>query len=192
MVVTLGRSFIRTHCQLGKPARVADPTMPQPGRDDVARMQDLSPADRDKAIRGMVDRLDARLKDMPDDLDGWRRLARARSVLGEHPAAAAAYARADRLKPDDPEVLSAWAEAALRSAPAGAKVGDEALRVLTRLEKLRPDNALALFYLAQIDEERGDRAGALARLHKLRDMVPPEQPARAALDKRIQALEAAK
>ncbi len=175
-----------------KPPPVADPSMPRPGPDDIARMQDLSPTDRDLAIRGMVDRLDARLKDAPDDIEGWRRLARARSVLGEHAAAAAAFARIDQLKPDEPETLAAWAEAALRATPAGGKVGEDAVRVLTRLEKLRPDNALALFYLAQIDEERGDRAAALGRLRRLRDMIPPEQPARAALDKRIQALEAAK
>jgi len=40
---------------------------------------------RDKVddVRGMVEGLAERLKDQPDDADGWRRLARAYEVLGE-------------------------------------------------------------------------------------------------------------
>jgi cytochrome c-type biogenesis protein CcmH len=41
-------------------------------------------------IRGMVDRLAARLKAQPRDADGWIRLMRARVVLGDPTAASAA------------------------------------------------------------------------------------------------------
>ena len=44
-------------------------------------------------IRGMVDRLAARLQEHPDDIEGWRRLARVWEVLGEPEKAAAARAR---------------------------------------------------------------------------------------------------
>ena len=49
-------------------------------------------------IRGMVDRLAARLRDKPDDLEGWRRLARAYQVLGEAEKAREAQARVDALE----------------------------------------------------------------------------------------------
>ena len=74
--------------------------MPQPGADDVARMDKLSPQEREAAIKSMVDRLADRLKASPDDLEGWRRLGRARSVLGDHVGAAEAWKQADRLKHD--------------------------------------------------------------------------------------------
>ena len=43
----------------------------------------MSDEDRAAMIRSMVQRLAARLADNPDDLAGWRRLARAYAVLGE-------------------------------------------------------------------------------------------------------------
>jgi cytochrome c-type biogenesis protein CcmH/NrfG len=64
--------------------------------------------------------------------------------------------------------------------------------VLKRLEKLRPDNGLALFFLAQADEAAGDTAAAVTRLRRLRDLMPADAPARAAIDKRLQALEGRK
>ena len=56
-------------------------------------------------VRAMVDRLTARLKQNPDDFDGWMRLGRARGVLQEFGASSEAYANAVRLRPDDPDAL---------------------------------------------------------------------------------------
>jgi len=172
-----------------KAPRSADPAMPQPGADDVARMEKLSPQEREAAIKSMVDRLADRLKDAPDDLDGWRRLARARGVLDDHPGAAEAWRQADRLKPDDPEILASLAEALLRSGGPTTDLAEATLVVLRRLEKANPHSALALFYLAEAAEKAGDRDGALTRLRKLRDMIPANAPARTAVDRRIQGLE---
>ena len=71
----------------GAPAGV----MPGPSRDQVQAAQQMSPADRQAMIRGMVDGLAEKLKANPKDEAGWLRLMRARSVLGE--AAAARVAR---------------------------------------------------------------------------------------------------
>ncbi|MFG1478082.1 c-type cytochrome biogenesis protein CcmI [Xanthobacter sp. V4C-4] len=56
---------------------------PGPSAADVANAAALSAGDRSAMIRGMVQRLEDRLKTAPDDLDGWLRLARAFQVLGE-------------------------------------------------------------------------------------------------------------
>ena len=53
----------------------------------------MSEADRAQMIRGMVERLAARLQREPDDIEGWRRLARAYDVLGEPQKAGEARAR---------------------------------------------------------------------------------------------------
>jgi cytochrome c-type biogenesis protein CcmH len=67
-------------------------------------------------IRGMVDRLAARLKTNPDDSDGWVRLVRAYSVLGQTKDRDAAYAAARARYAAQPKVL-ADLDAAARAEP---------------------------------------------------------------------------
>ncbi len=167
-----------------------DPGMPQPSTDDIRRFEQLPPEQREAQIKAMVDRLAERLRETPDDVEGWKRLGRARTVLGQHAQAADAYATADRLRPDDPEILAAWAEVRLRLDEAGAKpLTPETIALLRRLEKVRPNSGLALFFLAQADELAGDREAAINRLRRLRDLMPADAPARAAIEKRLQTLE---
>ena len=47
----------------------------------------MSDEDRAGMIEGMVASLDARLRDNPEDADGWRRLVRSHVVLGDAEAA---------------------------------------------------------------------------------------------------------
>jgi len=100
-----------------------------PSAEDVAAAQQMSPEERTEMIRGMVAGLSARLEEDPDDVDGWRRLARSREVLGENEAAAEAYTRALELEPANPETL-------LRGAVAAGQVGD-AETARARLLRLR-------------------------------------------------------
>lgn len=74
-------------------AAAATPNAPGPTAADVAAAGQMAPGDRQQMIRGMVERLAARLQENPDDIDGWRRLARAWEVLGEPEKAAEARAR---------------------------------------------------------------------------------------------------
>jgi cytochrome c-type biogenesis protein CcmH len=59
----------------------------------------MSPEERQAMIRGMVERLAARLEQNPNDKEGWTRLARAYDVLGETTKAEAARARAAQVPP---------------------------------------------------------------------------------------------
>ena len=65
-----------------------------PTPQDVDAAQSMSPEERMAMIRGMVERLAARLEQNPGDKEGWTRLARAYEVLGEADKAQAARARA--------------------------------------------------------------------------------------------------
>jgi cytochrome c-type biogenesis protein CcmH len=70
-----------------------------PTSQDVAAAQAMSPEERQAMIRGMVDRLAARLEQSPDDKEGWARLAHAYEVLGETDKARAARTRAAAVGP---------------------------------------------------------------------------------------------
>ena len=61
-------------------------------------------------IAAMAEKLTARLKDQPDDAEGWAMLARSYSVLGRHPEALPAYERAVALRADDAQLLADYAD----------------------------------------------------------------------------------
>jgi len=90
-------------------ARVEDPSAAAPAPVAPAAVKvadaDSPPSDQQAAIRGMVDRLAARLKQDKSDLNGWVQLVRSYKVLGEPDKARAAAADARQAFAGDPEKL---------------------------------------------------------------------------------------
>ncbi|HEY4635248.1 MAG TPA: hypothetical protein VIG92_01695, partial [Rhodospirillales bacterium] len=80
------------------PPRPAVPAKPGPSAADMEAASQMSATDRTEMIRGMVGRLAERVKANPDDLEGWRRLARSYQVLGETEKAKEAEARVEALE----------------------------------------------------------------------------------------------
>jgi len=70
---------------------------PGPSREQMEAAQSMSEEDRSAMIRGMVQRLADRMKEQPDDIEGWKRLERAYRVLGEPEKADEAQAQVKRL-----------------------------------------------------------------------------------------------
>jgi cytochrome c-type biogenesis protein CcmH len=69
--------------------------------------ESMSSADRNAMIGGMVDGLEQKLAANGDDIDGWLKLIRARTVLGETEKARQALVRANAQFNDRPKELSA-------------------------------------------------------------------------------------
>ena len=65
----------------------------------------MKPEDRNAMVRGMVDRLAERLKRDGSDLEGWLRLVRAYTVLGERSRAISALTDARRALGHDTDKL---------------------------------------------------------------------------------------
>ena len=72
----------------GAPA--ATSAIPGPTAEQMSAASSLPPQEQDKMVKAMVDRLAARLAANPKDADGWIRLMRSRSVLGDADGAGAA------------------------------------------------------------------------------------------------------
>ncbi|MGE6743504.1 c-type cytochrome biogenesis protein CcmI [Allorhizobium pseudoryzae] len=58
-----------------------------PDAEAVAAAREMAPQDRRKMIEGMVDSLAAKLKDDPNNIEGWLRLVRSYKVLGRDESA---------------------------------------------------------------------------------------------------------
>lgn len=86
-------------------ARVGASGAPGPSEDAVAAAKEMSGTDRDAMIRGMVERLAARLKQDGSDVDGWLRLVRAYMVMGDRDKARGALTEARQAVANDAERL---------------------------------------------------------------------------------------
>jgi cytochrome c-type biogenesis protein CcmH len=93
-------------------AQTSGPEEPGPRADQVATAGGVSQSDRQMMIRGMVERLAAELKENPRNEQGWTRLMRARMVLGDANAAAAAYREARKTFAGRPAETAALVAAA--------------------------------------------------------------------------------
>ena len=86
-------------------ARVGGASVPALSDQTMAAAKDMNEADRSAMVRGMVERLAARLKQNGDDVDGWLRLVRAYRVLGEPEKAKGALGDARQALAADPDRL---------------------------------------------------------------------------------------
>ena len=74
------------------------PAAPGPSAEQMQDAQQMSADDRQAMIQSMVQRLADKLKDNPDDLAGWQRLAQAYRVMGDMAKVAEAEAQIQRLQ----------------------------------------------------------------------------------------------
>lgn len=102
------------------PALPSPQSAPGPGAADVAAAAGMSAEDRDVMVRGMVARLEARLQSEPTDLDGWLRLVRAYTVLGDKEKVEGAFKAARAAFKDNAEALGKL-DAAEKALAAGGK-----------------------------------------------------------------------
>ena len=82
-------------------------TPPGPTGEQVAAAAAMPPAQQRAMIENMVAGLAAKLQAKPDDVEGWRRLARAETVLSRPKEAADAWRQVLRLEPADPDAKAA-------------------------------------------------------------------------------------
>lgn len=140
-------------------------------------------------IRGMVDRLAARLQEQPDDLAGWQRLAQARSVLGETEAAIAAHRQIVRLAPQSVEALLGLARVLFPPEASGSgPIPAEVTELMGRVLVLDPNQPEALWFAGLTAAQQGDKAVALAHWRRLLALLPPDAPPRAQLQREIDRL----
>jgi cytochrome c-type biogenesis protein CcmH len=111
------------------------------------------------SVDEMVVKLEARLAEAPNDVEGWRMLGWSRFRTGDVEGAKQAYEKAVELVPDDANTLSALGEAQVRAA--GGRVDSAAAAVLQRAVELQPNDPRARFLLGLKKEQDGDSQGAL-------------------------------
>lgn len=162
LALTLPAVAVALYLVLGNPAGLD----PQRAAVDAARS--ITP----EQIAAMADRLAARLKDNPDDIEGWVMLARSYAVLERHKDAAVALAQAVARAPQDAQLLADYADA-LAMAQQRSLAG-EPEQILARALEADPKNIKALAMAGSAAFERKDYAQAAQHWQRLLDLLPAD------------------
>ncbi len=164
---------------------------PQPSAEDMADAAAMAPEDRMAMIRGMVEKLQARLDAGEGDVEGWLRLAQSRVVLGEPDKAKATYERALAQFPDDPSLLKGYAKLLVGPAQGTGRlptVDDHANDLLTKAASLQPNDPEVWWFLGIRALQDGRTADARAAWEKVLARLDPAQPEYQDIKSRIEGL----
>ncbi len=169
---------------VGAPALV-DPVResekrPALDQDSIAAMPEQ---ERMAMIEGMVASLAERLDKSPNDIEGWRMLARSQMVLQRPVDAAGSYRRLLALDDGAVDDWRNFASALAASLPSGTFPTDaEFLSALDAIETRAPGDPMVLFYRGGAARENGDAARAIELWTELLTKMPSNAPVRSTLE----------
>lgn len=127
---------------------------------------------QDKQIEQMVERLAAKMRSRPEDVEGWKMLGRSYSVLGRFRDAVDAYAMAAKRAPRDAQLLADFADALAMAQ--GQRLAGEPEKLIARALEIQPDNLKALALAGTAAFERKDYAGAASHWERMLPRVPAD------------------
>lgn len=159
---------------------VGSPSLP--GRPYAARLD--APVELATAS-DLVAKVEAHLRQNPDDGRGWDVLAPVYMRMGDFRHAADAFERAARLQGESPNRLAGFARATIMMD--NGIVGEPARQAYAKLQKLQPDAVEPKVWLAIAKEQDGDLAAA-ANDYKALAAANPDEPWRSLLEERIRAV----
>ncbi|HEY5140709.1 MAG TPA: c-type cytochrome biogenesis protein CcmI, partial [Methylococcales bacterium] len=122
-------------------------------------------------INKMVDGLAEKLKNKPDDAQGWLMLGRSYKVLDQFPKAVDAFANAYRLLGDQAEVMLLYADALAYASD--KNLAGKPTELIFKALALEPDNLTALWLGGMAKAQQGDAASAIKLWKKLEALLPP-------------------
>ncbi len=168
--------------EAGRQAAAAPASQEDQTAQNAAAIAAMAPDERAAIIEGMVAGLADRLAREPDDLEGWRMLARSYAALGDVAQSAVAWREAAQ-RSGTAEDLRGLAAALLSGRDAGDnQVNTELEGVLNQLLAGDENDPLALYFLGHAAAQNGDGDAAIAHWTKLRALLPPDAPLSSKLD----------
>ena len=144
-----------------------------PSPEELAQQQ--STLSQVQSIQASITGLEEKLKQNPNDFDGWVMLGQSYFVMRNFDEAKQAYMRASALVSNaDPNVLVQIAEASAYSN--GEQFGAYEKDLLDKALQIDPDNERALWYAGYADYTNLDYKEAVAHWEELVRQVPTDRP----------------
>ena len=125
-------------------------------------------------VEAMVERLAQRMRENPDDPQGWVMLARSYAVMERFPEAAKAYAAAVERVPNDAQLLADYADTLAMAQ--GRSLEGEPEKLIAKALAIDPHNVKALALAGTIAFEKGDYARAASQWERIVRDAPADSP----------------
>ena len=166
---------------IGSP-HLTSQSAPKPGPEAEAKPgpKIASTAPDKNAIMAQLSR---RLKQRPDDLEGWKLFARTLANMRRFADAVTAYQQAIRLSPEDSNLWSQLAEAQIFAA--GGSITPAVKSTIKKVMLINPNDPRARYYAGIAAREAGEIKKALKTWIALEADSQPNAPWRKLLGKRI-------
>lgn len=120
----------------------------------------------------VLDSLIARLRDQPDDLEGWIMLGRTYAIMQRFNEAKTAYERVLALSPENPELITDYAD--IVAMTNNGSLAGEPVELLKRALSLDPKNPKALALAGTAEFEQANYKQATVYWEKLLVQIPAE------------------
>jgi len=146
---------------------IGTPQALEPGM--VQRAAPGEPADQERNLERLTERLAARLEANPQDAEAWVLLARSYQMLGRAEASAKAFSRAIELVPNSAQLLADYADTLVASA--GGTWTDDAKKAVAQALKLDGAHPKALWLAGTEAYARKDYKVTLGYWEKLLPMA---------------------
>lgn len=123
-------------------------------------------------VEAMIERLDARLRRSPEDVEGWVMLGRSQAALGRFVPAARAYAEAAARAPGDARLLADYAD--VLAMTQGGSLAGEPAALVARALAIDPGDPKALALAGTLAFERRDYGAAIGHWERALAALPED------------------
>ena len=138
---------------------------------DPAAARASAPQMTPEQINAMVQQLADRLKQNPDDMQGWLMLGRSYKSMGRYDESVQAFAKAESVINEDTDLLASYAETiALAN---GEKFSGKPRRLVEKALKMDPKHPHSLFIAGVAAMEAGEKQKAVAYWETLLTQIEP-------------------
>ena len=159
-----------------------------PGKPGQPLNERLAAKVDDAQTNDLVAKVEARLREHPEDGKGWDVIAPIYMAQGNFEDAANAYATAMKYLGESAKRLEGFSVARIRAS--NDLVPEDAKKSLNRALELEPKHPEPRIWLALGKEQEGNITGAVADYQSLLSAAAPDAPWRKAVQKRLAALQA--
>lgn len=125
-------------------------------------------------VAAMIERLAQKVRERPDDVQGWSLLARSMAALGRFNESAEAYQHLAQLVPDDANVLADYADAL--GMAQGQSLAGRPRELIEQALKIDPTHRKALALAGTATMDAGDYQAAMKHWQALAAALPPGSP----------------